>query len=217
MFFSLVAIIALAAAEPATAAEPAPKQVIYRTGQTRIETDGAVEFVIGQGPKGAFFRLLNKSGERRVIDVKIQSAEQSGKTENLVYVLRDYALADTIFLEDISRGKFWLAGWSSRPAKAEEGPTWTRNRDAEPLWRDPPTYPYACMETAGPHESVVVNFDVDETGATQDIEAIETTNDCLVVAARESVAQWLYAPAIRNGRPSRREDVQTSVRFELSD
>ncbi len=97
-----------------------------------------------------------------------------------------------------------------------EAPTKLADFDARPRFRLPPRYPEKCMRTAADRETVLVEFDVSETGATENIRTIDASNKCLIKSAEASVVGWKYEPKIVDGRPVKRKGVQTVVTYVLS-
>ncbi len=88
--------------------------------------------------------------------------------------------------------------------------------DAKPLVRQPPRYPERSMDQARSSEIVIVEFDVNEAGETENIQVIDSTLRCLEAPSTISVAEWKYAPRVRDGKPVRRTGVQTLITFQLS-
>jgi TonB family protein len=88
--------------------------------------------------------------------------------------------------------------------------------DGKPLVRMPPQYPRRCMDTARSSEIVIVEFDVNEAGDTENIKVVDSTLRCLESPSVSSVAEWKYAPRMREGKPVRRTGVQTLISFQLS-
>lgn len=83
--------------------------------------------------------------------------------------------------------------------------------ESRPYLRVPPAFPRKCQRYKGTN-AVTVQFDIDESGATKNVEAIEYTEKCFTKAAVETVRQWRYDPA-----SGPREDVETVVTFKLMD
>ncbi len=100
----------------------------------------------------------------------------------------------------------------SRTAEA----TSVEDFDAAPLVRQPPRYPESCMKSARSTEVVLLEFDVNESGQTENIKVVELTFKCLEGASVRSVEKWKYKPRMRDGAPVRRAAVQTWITFELS-
>lgn len=87
--------------------------------------------------------------------------------------------------------------------------------DARPLLRKPPRYPESCMRRADSSESVTVQFDVTAEGITQNIEVIDSTNDCFNKTAMRAVEEWIYRPKIVAGEAQDRTGVQTVITYQL--
>lgn len=94
--------------------------------------------------------------------------------------------------------------------------TMAEDFDGRPAVRVPPQYPEKCMRTAKEKESVLVRYDVNERGDTENIEIEQTTNKCLNEAASEAVVKWKYRPKTVDGAPVARRGVQTVVSFVLN-
>lgn len=85
--------------------------------------------------------------------------------------------------------------------------------DARPIKRLPPRYPDRCQAKAFHEEFVNVQFDVTVEGRTQNIEVIESTNDCFSSSAARSVRKWKYEPKTIDGVPTDRVGVITKIVF----
>lgn len=95
--------------------------------------------------------------------------------------------------------------------------TQTEDFDAQPVLRVPPAYPERCMNKAGPYEAVLLEFDVNAEGDTENIVIVDSSLDCLNSAALASVKKWKYEPRRdKAGQPLLRRSVQTQITFELS-
>ncbi len=97
-----------------------------------------------------------------------------------------------------------------------EAPTKLADFDARPILRGPPRYPEKCMRNAADRETVLIEFDVSETGTTENIRTIDASNNCLIKSAEASVVGWKYEPKIVDGRPVKRKGVQTVVTYVLT-
>jgi hypothetical protein len=80
-----------------------------------------------------------------------------------------------------------------------------------PILRVPPMFPSKCQRYKGTN-TVKVVFDIDESGATKNVRAVEYTEKCFIKSAEESVRQWRYEE-----RDEVREGVETVVTFMLMD
>ena len=101
--------------------------------------------------------------------------------------------------------------------KDEETPKASINDyDAQPLKRIPPRYPDTCLRNAEATEFVVIEFDVDEAGNTQDPRVISSTSRCFNNAAINSVKDWQYTPRTVNGVPTLRPNVITRINFQFT-
>lgn len=91
------------------------------------------------------------------------------------------------------------------------------DRDAQPIARTPPEYPWDCISSASLKETVFLEFDVTPEGETANIRVTDTTNVCFNSAAIYSVARWRYQQKFIDGEAQWRRGVQTEVIFELSE
>ncbi len=96
-----------------------------------------------------------------------------------------------------------------------EHPTEAFEFDARPISRVPPRYPERCMRSAKNYETVLVRFDVTETGETANAVVAESSNRCLERPALESVRKWKYSPKLIDGQPVERKNVETLISFVL--
>ena len=97
-----------------------------------------------------------------------------------------------------------------------EEDTQALNFDARPIMRVPPEYPERCMRRARSIETVLVRFDVTETGETENIQVYDSTEVCLNKSAIQSVEQWRYRPKLVDGRAVRRNGAETAVTYRLA-
>ncbi|GJL92906.1 energy transducer TonB [Hyphococcus sp.] len=98
-----------------------------------------------------------------------------------------------------------------------EEPTKAEGFDARPIKRVPPRYPLTCMNRADDEENVLVEFDVTASGQTENINVLDSTNHCLDKSAKAAVLRWEYNPKTLDGVPVARKNVQTLIRYLLSD
>ena len=80
-----------------------------------------------------------------------------------------------------------------------------------------PEYPKHCMADAALVETVVVGFDVNDRGYTENVRVIEATNGCFNDAALAWAWKLKYPLKIVDGQPVWRRDVRRQVTFELAD
>lgn len=96
-----------------------------------------------------------------------------------------------------------------------EQATDVKDFDAAPISRAPPVYPVGCMRRAASRETVLVAFDVNERGETENAHVIDSTNRCLNKSALAAVEKWKYRPKIVDGKPVPRKGAQTLIAYEL--
>ena len=99
--------------------------------------------------------------------------------------------------------------------------TWrSENVDAQPIMRVPPQGFEHCISrlAAGRDRMVTIRleFDVTETGETDDVRVLESDGRCYEDSAIESARQWRYAPNFVDGVPVRREGVRTNIKYQIS-
>ncbi len=97
-----------------------------------------------------------------------------------------------------------------------DGQTTTEDYDARPSYRAPPQYPEKCMRSAKSKESLLIEFDVTESGSTENIRIVESTHKCLDSSAIAAVSKWRYHPKTVSGVAVRRNGVQTILIYNLS-
>lgn len=83
-----------------------------------------------------------------------------------------------------------------------------------PIVRVLPIYPRRA-EIQGLEGWVVLEFTVNETGATQDIRVLESSNRMFEKAAVRSVEKYKYRPRVVNGRPVKVTGIKHKVTFEI--
>lgn len=96
-----------------------------------------------------------------------------------------------------------------------KAPTKMFDFDARPLVQPVKGYPQHCLRRTASNETVLIQLDVTVNGTTENIRAIDATNDCLVKSAEEAAADWKYTPMIVDGAPMARKGVQTLVRYRI--
>ncbi|MDG1417120.1 MAG: energy transducer TonB [Maricaulis sp.] len=90
--------------------------------------------------------------------------------------------------------------------------------DAEPLVRVNPTYPPNMLQVGrvGRQGVVIVQFDVSETGHTENITILaEVPGRSFGAVVRQAIASWTYTPATIEGVAVRREGVVTHMIFAM--
>ena len=88
--------------------------------------------------------------------------------------------------------------------------------DAAPITKIPPSYPIACRPAAGERaapQTVVVMFDINKNGSTQNVRVRESTDKCFEEAAVTAVRAWQYEPPLVNGRAVALPDREATFTF----
>ena len=85
--------------------------------------------------------------------------------------------------------------------------------EAKPCHRIPPPIPMRAQRSG----HCMATFSIDARGRTTDIGKMNCTMDLFSAVAEETVRQWRYYPALRDGRPVREHDVETKITFQLAD
>lgn len=83
--------------------------------------------------------------------------------------------------------------------------------------RVPPIYPQRCFQGAARLEIVVSAFDINESGATENIRTVDSRNSCLDDAATQSIQKWRYVGAPEVAATITRRNILTETTFELFD
>ena len=89
------------------------------------------------------------------------------------------------------------------------GVTYSR---AKPCYRIPPPMPMRAQRSG----HCRATFSIDTRGRTTDIGEMDCTMELFSAVAEETVRQWRYYPALRDGRPVREDGVETKLSFVLS-
>ncbi|WP_157981074.1 energy transducer TonB [Pseudidiomarina insulisalsae] len=82
------------------------------------------------------------------------------------------------------------------------------------LTRVSPSYPRENLNTTEGGK-VLLMFDVDAEGRTQNISIISATDRHFAKAARDALAQWVYIPAYQEGKPVVSKEQQVQLDFSL--
>lgn len=101
-------------------------------------------------------------------------------------------------------------------AAAAQGAESAEEVFAKPIDRRPPEYPMACQLPAGEEikpQTVVVMFDVNRDGLTENVRVRESTDQCFEEAAIIAVRAWQYEPRRVNGRRAAQTDVEVVFSF----
>ena len=117
--------------------------------------------------------------------------------------------------ERVAASPLFASTWATRVEADEQAQIAERNFDVDavPVSRRPPRYP-ATMQEAGVEGIAVVRFDVDENGRPSNIEVpFSIPHPDFGRNAQDAVRRWTYTPAMKDGRPVRREGVQTQFEF----
>lgn len=203
------AAIAFAAIAPAAAADGSIRRfdrpVAYPAACLNSETGAQemvmteVAFTVGKDRLGKNVRVI-KSDDACFDDAAIAAARTS------------------IYLPAASGQKIpQEAGFTQKFLFSRSGGEITGERDVSPILRIPPFYPQPCFRKAEGREVVVVEFDVNSVGRTENARVIDATNDCFSEAARKSVEGWRYDVGNVPEGPPVFSGVRTEVAFELVD
>lgn len=103
---------------------------------------------------------------------------------------------------------------SSEPAR-KASPADLPDTVYSPLVRTPPYYPKKALEQRL-DGYVQVKFTITETGATEDITAVESSDPIFEPPAVLAVSQWKYLPTIVSGKRVPVRDIHTILRFQLA-
>jgi len=87
--------------------------------------------------------------------------------------------------------------------------------DARPVVRKPPLYPQKCMGNAHYREEVLVEFDVNEKGDTENVRVLDASLECFNGSSIDAVKKWKYSPKTIEGEPTYRRGVQTIIIYVL--
>ena len=82
--------------------------------------------------------------------------------------------------------------------------------------RNPPKFPRNCFSSASMKELVVISFDINSEGTTENVDVLSSTNSCFNRMARNAVKKWRYEPKIIDGAAVRRDGMETELTFEMS-
>lgn len=85
--------------------------------------------------------------------------------------------------------------------------------EAAPSERVTPVYPQRCEESAAPHETVIVAFNVSSRGTVSDARVASSTNTCFNQAAIRAIVRWRFTPRTVNGAPTIAADMRYSFVF----
>jgi len=162
-------------------------------------------------------RCLSVPGDEHQVTVQFD-INDVGATENIEVI--DYS--DSCFAEAAEASvQSWLyaceeTGQTGKKTRikfnkelppASEAPETQPQSCSPPLVRIPPQFPKKCMRVPGKRHYVIVRFDVDENGATRNIEVIERSNKCFSQSAKRAVSRWRYcAGVVRAG-------IETEIAF----
>lgn len=90
------------------------------------------------------------------------------------------------------------------------------DQDAKPLVRFPPAFPKNISSLKNSAHCKLY-FDVGTEGAVENINVGYCTDDRFREGAVKSLASWKYNPAIHNGEPVIRKNVETKIAFQIND
>ncbi|HEX7061822.1 MAG TPA: M56 family metallopeptidase [Woeseiaceae bacterium] len=120
--------------------------------------------------------------------------------------------------------EFWIKRLDSQLSQAEfvtsrliePKTSVTIEGDLMALYQVAPVYPSEALAT-GQEADVQLSFTLSKTGHPEDVTVVHSTNPAFDEPARDSVAQWLYAPQLVDGIPVEKPGEQVMIRFVLED
>ncbi len=171
--------------------------------------------------------------------INLVEASNESQTVSVTYDLTREGLPENVRVRESTNSCFnevavaAVRSWSFNPRRVDAKPqpqkdlettfrfeldleTTIDTFDARPLKRIPPAFPDKCGRLSPGEYVVVVKFDVNASGKTENIEVIETTHSCFDKAAIKSIEKWTYLPRIVEGQPIARSGVATKIIFVLS-
>ena len=104
-----------------------------------------------------------------------------------------------------------FAGTSLAQTEAQDTPIF--DQDAKPLTRGGAMMPEGATESG----YCCVIFDVTEGGKTTNVDAAYCTLDIFRNESENSVRQWIYEPARKDGEPVQRHGVVTTLVYKVTD
>lgn len=90
------------------------------------------------------------------------------------------------------------------------------DRDAQPIYRAPPTYPMRALER-GTEGQCLMRFNVNEQGSPIDVVAVDCSSSVFERASISATQKFKYQPKIQEGRPVRMIGVETTIKYQLKD
>ena len=146
-----------------------------------------------------------------VYDLMLRAFSRSKNTRNLSAVCE--RLVTNVPPDDVSH--FNMSFWHC-PEDLLTG--WLGNidgyRSVEPVLirATPPRFP---TQTEVPEGSVVLSFDITETGDVENIQIIESSIPIWESPAIEAVTNWKYIPARLNGKPVKKTGIRQKFTFRF--
>ena len=98
-----------------------------------------------------------------------------------------------------------------------EGVSELQEFDARPIERQAPRYPAGCRASSRDRQYVLLEFDVNTEGETENIKIVESTRKCFEQTSIRAVEKWKYEPRVVEGEPVKRTGVQTQITFVIAD
>ncbi len=88
--------------------------------------------------------------------------------------------------------------------------------EASPIAHVSPTYPEAAAK-ANTEGFVVLQFDITETGATDNVTVVESSPEGVFdKSASSALKQWQYKPRVQNGKALRQTGLLVQLDYKLS-
>lgn len=190
---------------------------------------GAVRLVIGAANGRRYFLIINYGASSQGVTVFLgddfdQASDDRSMQQH--FMMDGLSMTGLRFLDEIAGDPRFVSAWNLGVPGDEYAEPILRNENSDvnstldhntqPIIRSPPDYPSKCEKGSNPIERVHVRFDVTATGNVENIEVIETTNDCFNEPTLRSVKKWIYLPRFDGHGWTRRRGVETVLEFRLS-
>ncbi|WP_421132792.1 M56 family metallopeptidase [Alteromonas sp. A079] len=150
----------------------------------------------------ATLNLYPTFGEKSTMIKRLQHIKQPQVTSKLISIAS--VLIISAFTANIA-----LANLSNAPVEA------SKINDAKPVKRVEPLYPQNAV-TNELEGSVVLQFDITETGTTDNISIVNSTPEGVFdESARYALSQWEYKPRIQGGKAQRQAGLLVQLDYKL--
>ena len=189
----------------------------------------AVRLVTGAANGRRYFLIINYGASSQGVTVYLgddfdQASDDRSMQQH--FMMDGLSMTGLRFLDEIAGDPRFVSAWNlgvpedeyAEPILRNESSdvNSTSNHDTQPVIRSPPDYPSKCEKESNPIERVHVRFDVTAAGDVENIEVIETTNDCFNEPTLRSVKKWVYLPRFDGHGWTRQRGVETVLEFRLS-